>query len=60
MLWISLNKKKKKKTRPIKINYNPDLIRQSVGGFKDKIVSPFRPNTSKQVVYGKGKNLKET
>ena len=40
--------KEMKKTRPIKniwngwlINYIPDLIRQSVGGFKDKIVKSF-------------------
>ena len=59
--------KEMKKTRSIKniwhdwlINYIPDLIRQSVDGFKDKIVSLFKTNTSKQVVYGRGKNLKET
>ena len=60
-------KREMKKTRPIKniwydwlINYNPDLIRLSVGCFKDKIVSIFKTNTSKQVVYGRGKNLKVT
>ena len=54
-----------KKIKPIKntwynwlINYIPDPIRKSVGGFKDKIVSLFKTNKPKQTVYGRGK--KET
>ena len=57
-------KKETKKIRPIKntwygqlINYIPEPIRKSVGGFKDKIVSLFKTNTSKQTVYGRGKKL---
>ena len=54
-----------KKIRPIKntwcdwlINYIPDPKRKSVIGFKDKIVSLFNRNTSKQTVYyGRGKKL---
>ena len=53
-----------KKIRPIKktwydwlINYVPEPIRKSVGGFKDKIVSLFKTNTPKQTVYGTGKKL---
>ena len=48
-----------KKIMPIKntwsdclINYIPEPIRKSVGGFKDKIISLFKTNTSKQTVYG--------
>ena len=47
-------KKEMKKIRPIKftwcdwlINYIPEPIRKSVGGFKDKIVSLFKANTTK-------------
>ena len=47
-------KKEMKKIRPIKntwydwlINYIPEPIRKSVGGFKDKIVSLFKTNTTK-------------
>ena len=39
------------------INYIPEPIRKSVGGFKDKIVNLFKTNTSKQTVYGRGKKL---
>ena len=53
-----------KKIRPVKnnwygqiINYITEPIRNSVGGFKDKIVSPVRTNTPKQTVYGIGKRL---
>ena len=56
-----------KKIRPIKntwndwlINYIPEPIRKRVGGFKDKIVSLFKTNTPKQLVYGRGNKLKET
>ena len=56
-----------KKVRPIKntwndwlINYIPEPIRKRVGGFKDKIVSLFKTNTPKQLVYGRGNKPKET
>ena len=52
------------KIRPIKktwydllINYIPEPIRKSLGGFKDKIVSLFKTNTPKQTMYGRGKKL---
>ena len=58
--------KEMNKIRPIKntwydwlIDYIPEPIRKSVGGFKDKIVSLFRTNTSEQTVYGRGENLFE-
>ena len=67
MIWVSLNKKQMKKIRPIKntwndwlINYIPEPIRKRVGGFKDKIVSLFKTNTPKQLVYGRGNKPKET
>ena len=57
-------KKEMKKIRPIKntwydwlINYIPEPIRKSAGGFKDKIVSLFKTNTPKQTVYRRGKKL---
>ena len=37
------------------INYIPEPIRKSVGGFKDKILSLFKTNTPKQTVYGRRK-----
>ena len=50
--------KKMKKMRPIKntwydwlINFIPERIRKSVGGFKHKIVSLLKTNTPKQTVY---------
>ena len=49
--------KEMKKTSPIKnwcdwlINYISGPIRKSVGGFKDKIVSLFKTNTTKKTVY---------
>ena len=53
-----------KRIRPIKntkydwvINYIPERIRKSVGGFKDKIISLFKTNTPKQTVYGRGKKI---
>ena len=55
-----------KKIGPVKntwydwlINYVPEPIRKSVAGFKDKIFSLFRTNTSEQTVYGRGENLSE-
>ena len=53
-----------KKIRPIKntwynwlINYIPEPIRKSIGGFKERIISLFKINTPKQTVYGRGKKL---
>ena len=53
-----------KKIRPVKnrchdwlINYISEPIIKSVGGFKDKVVSLFNTNTSKQILYGRGKKL---
>ena len=65
MIWRGLKKKKEiKKIGPMEntwldwsINYIPDHIRKSVGGFKDKIVSPFKINTPKQTVNGRGTKL---
>ena len=60
----NFEQKEMKKIRPIKntwydwlINYIPELVRKSVGGFKDKIISLFKTNTPKQTVYGRGKKL---
>ena len=46
--------KEMKKKRPIKntwynwlIDYIPQLVRKTVGDFKDKILSPFRTNKPK-------------
>ena len=59
-----LEEKGMKKIRPIKntwydwlINYILEPIRKSVGGFKVKVISPFKSNTPKQTVYGTGKKL---
>ena len=56
--------KEMKKIRPIKntccgwlINYIPESVRKSVGGFKGKIESLFKTNTPKQTMYGRGKKL---
>ena len=53
--------------RPVKnnwygwiINYITEPIRKSVGGFKDKIVTPAQKNTPKQTVYGIGKKLSKS
>ena len=37
--------------------YIPEPIRKSVCGFKNKVVSLFKTNTSKQTVNGSGKKL---
>ena len=58
-------KKEMKKINTIKkswydwlISYIPITIRKSVSGFKDKIVSLFKTNTSpKKIVYGRGNKL---
>ena len=34
------------------VNYIPEPIRKSVGGFKDKIINLFKTNTLKQTEYG--------
>ena len=39
------------------VNYIPESIRKSVGGFNDKVISLFKTNTPKQTVYGGGKKL---
>ena len=39
------------------IDYIPEPIRNSVGGFKNKIVNLFKTNTPKQAVYGRGQKL---
>ena len=56
--------KEMKKVMPFKntcydwlINYIPEPIRKSVGGFKDKVISCFKKNTPKQTVYGRGRKL---
>ena len=55
--------KEMKKIRPIKktwydwsINYIPEPIRRSVGGFKDKIVRLFRTSTSTKPCIGEKRN----
>ena len=58
-------KKEMKKINTIKkswydwlISYIPITIRKSLSGFKDKIVSLFKTNTSpKKIVYGRGNKL---
>ena len=56
--------KEMKKIRPIQniwydwlINYVPNPIRKSVGGFKDKIVSLFKTGTPKETVNRREKIL---
>ena len=39
------------------INYIPQLLRKSLGGFKDKISSLSNTNTPKQTVYERGTKL---
>ena len=55
-----------KRIRPTKntlydwlINFIPEAIRKSVGGFKDKTASLFKTNTPKKTVYRRGKKLKK-
>ena len=38
--------------------FDLDPIRKSIGGFKDKIVSHFKTNISKQTVNGREKKQK--
>ena len=42
------------------VNYIPEPIRKSVGGFKDKIINLFKTNTFKQTEYGRGKKLSKS
>ena len=42
------------------INYIPELLRRSVGGFKDVIESLFKTNKPKQTVYGGQKKLSKS
>ena len=53
-----------KKMRPVKniwydwlINYIPEPLGESVGCFKDKIISLFKTTAPKQTVYERGKKL---
>ena len=39
------------------IDYIPEPIRKSIGGFKDKVIRLFKTNTRKQTVYGRGKKI---
>ena len=39
------------------IDYIPEPIRKSIGGFKDKVIRLFKTNTPKQTVYGRGKKI---
>ena len=39
------------------INYIRQPIRKTVGGFKDKMVSLFNINATKQIVHGREKKL---
>ena len=62
-----LEQKEMKKIRSTKItwydwliNYIPESIRKSVGGFNDKVISLFKTNTPKQTVYGRGKKLSKS
>ena len=52
----NFEEKELKKIRPIKnswcdwlINYIPEPIRESAGGFKNKVISLFKINTPKRV-----------
>ena len=64
---VSIDKfgqKEMKKIGPIKstwydwlIIHTPDSIKKRVGGFKDKIVGPFKTSTPKQTPYWRGKKL---
>ena len=56
--------KEMKKLRLIKknwynglINYIPEPLTKIVGGFKNKVVSPFNTNTPKQTMYGREKKI---
>ena len=64
MVQISLNKKETQKIRLIKntwydllINYIPEPITKSVGGFKENVIRLVKTNSPKQTVYGRGTKL---
>ena len=40
-------------------NYISEPITKSVAGFKDKIVTLFKTNRPKQIVYGRGQKLRK-
>ena len=59
--------KEMKRIRPTKntwydwlINFIPEAIRKSVGGFKDKTASLFKTNTPKKNCVSERKETKET
>ena len=59
-----MNKKETKKIRLIKntwynllINYIPEPITKSVGGFKENVIRLVKTNSPKQTVYGRGTKL---
>ena len=61
---VKFEKKEMNKISPIKniwydwlINYIPEPIRESLGDFKEKIVSLFKTKTPKQTVYAREKKL---
>ena len=64
MVWIDLEKKSQETVKNTwwdwLINYIPEPIRRSVRGFKDKIVSFFKTNTSNQTAYGRGHKLSKS
>ena len=41
------------------IHYTPDLITETVGGFKDKVIKLFKTNAHKQTLYGRRQKLSE-
>ena len=41
------------------ISFIPEPVIKIVGGFKDKVVSVFNTDTSKQTVYGREKKIKK-
>ena len=41
------------------IRYTPDLITETVGGFKDKVIKLFKTNAPKQTLYGRRQKLSE-
>ena len=59
-----MNKKETKKIRLIRntwydllINYIPEPITKSVGGFKENVIRLVKTNSPKQTVYGRGTKL---
>ena len=57
MIWLCLNKKKWRKSGQLKtydwlINYIPDPITKTSGGFKDKVIGLLKIITPEKSVYG--------